>query len=67
MRQDQGACQNDQKLTQTNHLTGKKRRAVRMEFHNSEDLSAARFSLSKIVDKQVLQTEQHLNIYELDG
>lgn len=38
-----------------------------MEFHNSEDLSAARFSLSKIVDKQVLQTEQHLNIYELDG
>ena len=54
-------------LTQTNHLTGKKRKAVKLEFHNSEDLSSTRFSLSKIVDRQTQQTEQHLNIYELEG
>lgn len=40
---------------------------MKLEFHNSEDLSSTRFTLSKIVDKQTAQTEQHLNIYELDG
>ncbi|AOW05990.1 YALI0E26367p [Yarrowia lipolytica CLIB122] len=54
-------------LNLTNHLTGKKRKAVKLEFHNSEDLSSTRFTLSKIVDRQTQQTEQHLNIYELEG